>query len=108
MLPTLPPASPLDSAPVQFMWNLWWTEWHWDRFFSQAMQIFSVTVIPPVLNIHISFICFGCYVIVATDSVVRYSTSRASGRNPQYPLNLKLWSQSGHSVKEKISSPTRN
>jgi hypothetical protein len=39
------------------------------------MQLFSVTVIPPVLHIHISFICSGCYVIVAADSVVRYSTS---------------------------------
>jgi hypothetical protein len=20
------------SSPRQFMWNLWWTKWHWDRF----------------------------------------------------------------------------
>jgi hypothetical protein len=22
-------------APGQSMWDLWWTEWHWDRFFSE-------------------------------------------------------------------------
>jgi len=82
MLPTLPPACQLDSAPFQFMWNLWWTEWHWDRFFSQVMQIFSVTVIPPVLDIYISFICCGCYVIVVADSVVRYSISSFSKEPP--------------------------
>jgi hypothetical protein len=21
--------------PGQSMWNLWWTKWHWDRFFSE-------------------------------------------------------------------------
>jgi hypothetical protein len=23
------------SRPGQSMWNLWWTKWHWDRFFSE-------------------------------------------------------------------------
>jgi hypothetical protein len=23
-----------DSRPGQSMWDLWWTKWHWDRFFS--------------------------------------------------------------------------
>jgi hypothetical protein len=23
------------SIPSQSMWDLWWTKWHWDRFFSQ-------------------------------------------------------------------------
>jgi hypothetical protein len=22
-----------DSRPDQSMWDLWWTVWHWDRFF---------------------------------------------------------------------------
>jgi hypothetical protein len=24
---------PTAEAPGQSMWNLWWTQWHWDRFF---------------------------------------------------------------------------
>jgi hypothetical protein len=44
-------------------------------FLSQVMQLFSVTVIPPVHHLNISFICGGCCVIVAADSVIRYSTS---------------------------------
>jgi hypothetical protein len=24
------------SLPGQFMWDLWWTKWHWDRFFSES------------------------------------------------------------------------
>jgi hypothetical protein len=23
------------SIPGQSMWDLWWTKWHWDRFFSE-------------------------------------------------------------------------
>jgi hypothetical protein len=23
------------SCPGQSMWDLWWTEWHWDRFFTE-------------------------------------------------------------------------
>jgi hypothetical protein len=23
------------SVPAQSMWDLWWTKWHWDRFFSE-------------------------------------------------------------------------
>jgi hypothetical protein len=30
------------------MWDLWWTKWHWDRFF-------SVSIIPPWLSILTSF-----------------------------------------------------
>jgi hypothetical protein len=33
-----PPASHRegpDSIPAQFMWDLWWTKWHWDRFFPE-------------------------------------------------------------------------
>jgi hypothetical protein len=22
-------------APSQSMWDLWWTKWHWDMFFSE-------------------------------------------------------------------------
>jgi hypothetical protein len=23
------------SIPGQSMWDLWWTQWHWDRFFTE-------------------------------------------------------------------------
>jgi hypothetical protein len=25
----------LKKSRVQSMWGLWWTKWHWDRFFSK-------------------------------------------------------------------------
>jgi hypothetical protein len=25
-------------APGQYMWDLWWTKWHWDRFFSEFFR----------------------------------------------------------------------
>jgi hypothetical protein len=25
------------SCPVQSMWDLWWTKWHWDRFLSEFL-----------------------------------------------------------------------
>jgi hypothetical protein len=48
--PWLRPASHrggLGSLPGQCMWELWWTKWHWDRFFS---EIFS-------FRLSISFYC---------------------------------------------------
>jgi hypothetical protein len=26
-----------DFAPGQFVWDLWWTEWHWNRFISEFL-----------------------------------------------------------------------
>jgi hypothetical protein len=25
----------IKKIPGQSMWDLWWTKWHWDRFFPQ-------------------------------------------------------------------------
>jgi hypothetical protein len=30
----LPTAAARGSIPGQVMWDLWWTKWHWGRFFS--------------------------------------------------------------------------
>jgi hypothetical protein len=30
----LPPRGPV-SRPVRSMWDLWWSKWHWGRFFSE-------------------------------------------------------------------------
>jgi hypothetical protein len=32
------------------MWDLWWTNWHWNRFFSEFFGSSSV-IIPPLLSI---------------------------------------------------------
>jgi hypothetical protein len=32
------------------MWNLWWTKWHWDRFFPRVLRFSPVNFIPPVLH----------------------------------------------------------
>jgi hypothetical protein len=39
------------SRPEQSMWDLCWTKWHWDRFFSELFGI-PVNIIPPLLHIH--------------------------------------------------------
>jgi hypothetical protein len=34
-----------DSVPGQYMWDLWCTEWHWDRFFFEYFGVpLSVTI----------------------------------------------------------------
>jgi hypothetical protein len=38
------------SIPVQSMWGLWWTKWHWDRFFYEYFGFPPVNFIPPVLH----------------------------------------------------------
>jgi hypothetical protein len=32
------------------MWDLWWTKWHWDRFFSPLLRFSPVNFIPPVFH----------------------------------------------------------
>jgi len=49
-----------------------------------------------VLHIHISFICCGCYVIVAPESVVRYTTP-SFRKEPPVSIELEavepIWTQ---------------
>jgi hypothetical protein len=34
----------------QYMWDLWWTKWHWDRFSPRVLRFSPVNFIPPVLH----------------------------------------------------------
>jgi hypothetical protein len=38
------------SIPGQSVWDLWWTEWHWDRFFPRVLRFSPVNFIPPVFH----------------------------------------------------------
>jgi hypothetical protein len=38
------------SIPGQFLRDLWWTKWDWDRFFSAYFWFFLVSIIPPMLH----------------------------------------------------------
>jgi hypothetical protein len=38
------------SIPVHYIWDLWWTKWHWDRFFSRVLRFSPVSFIPLVLH----------------------------------------------------------
>jgi hypothetical protein len=38
------------TIPGQLMWDLWWTKWHWDRFFPRVLRFSPVNFIPPVLH----------------------------------------------------------
>jgi hypothetical protein len=104
MLPTLPPASAgFSSSPVHM-------EFMVDRvalglvFLPSNADFLSVTLIPPVLHIHISFICCGCCVNVATDSVVRYSTSSFWKESPVF-IELEAVEQIWTQFKEKNLQP---
>jgi hypothetical protein len=44
----------LGSCPGHSMWDLWWTKWRWDRFFSKFLS-FPVIIISPGLLIPVSF-----------------------------------------------------
>jgi hypothetical protein len=54
------------SIPGQSMWDLWWTKWHWDRFFpdyfgfplSISFHRFSITRKRPKIIIIIIIIIF--------------------------------------------------
>jgi hypothetical protein len=38
------------SMPGQCMSDLWWTKWHWDRFFSRVLRFSPVSFIPSMLH----------------------------------------------------------
>jgi hypothetical protein len=38
------------KIPGQSTWNLWWTKWHWDRFFPRVLRFYPANFIPPVLH----------------------------------------------------------
>jgi hypothetical protein len=44
------------QSQAKSMWDLWWTKWHWDKFFSEYFG-FSITIIPPMFHTQISVIC---------------------------------------------------
>ena len=42
----------LSLIPEQTVWDLWWTKWHWWKFFFLVCGFYTVIVSPPVLCIH--------------------------------------------------------
>jgi hypothetical protein len=44
-------------------------KWHWDRLLFQYV-CYPVSIIPPLLNIYISVICYQLYIILGVDNVV--------------------------------------
>jgi hypothetical protein len=41
--------------PGQSMWDLWWTKWHWDRFFSKSFGfLLSISFLRCSIFIHMS------------------------------------------------------
>jgi len=63
------PCSDLGWIPSQTILYLWWRKWHWDMFLFQYFS-FPVSIIPPLLNISMSVICYRLCIILAADIVV--------------------------------------
>jgi hypothetical protein len=70
------------TAETQSVWDLWWTEWHWDRFFSEffGSPLSIQYTISPLLCTHLSLPHEVCD---SPDQAARYHT-----------LGPKLWASS--------------
>ena len=55
----------------QSVWDLWWTEWHWARFFSWEFWFFPVSIILAMLHTHSCM--WHWHIILATVSVMQWS-----------------------------------
>jgi len=67
------------------MWDLWWTKWHWNRYFVCVLRFSPVSTIPPVLLTHL-----------------RVALTRANRRSREsFPKAMCFW-KSG-SIRWKIS-----
>jgi hypothetical protein len=38
------------TRPGQYMWDLWWTKWHYDRFFLRVLRFSPANIIPSSLS----------------------------------------------------------
>jgi hypothetical protein len=52
LVASLSPRRP-GFEPSQSMWDLWWTNWHWDKFFSSSVFLCQ-HIIPPSLSKHLA------------------------------------------------------
>jgi hypothetical protein len=65
--------------PGQSMWNLWWTKWHWDRFYS---EFFSYSR-------SISFHCGSPYSYI-TCGMNNRTTGGHSSETQSHPINMNI------------------
>jgi len=57
------------------MWDLWWTRWHWDKYFlppslPQVLQYCTDSITTPVLNTH-SLIYHQHYINLAINIIIK-------------------------------------
>jgi hypothetical protein len=43
-----------SSAPNEFIWNSWWTNWHWSGFSSMFLRVSPLIIILPLRHTHLS------------------------------------------------------
>jgi hypothetical protein len=73
------------SCPSQSLWDLWWTKWHRDRFFSDFLFRFPIRIIPLGLYTHISS---GWWTIGPLVSTVKRHSLTVSTWTRCYPSTL--------------------
>jgi hypothetical protein len=55
-------------------WDLWWKISHCDQLYSVSILSPSIPAIPPMLHIHYLFIGRQCYIILASESFIKWNT----------------------------------
>ena len=62
----------LGLVPGKSTWDLWWAECHWNMFFS---MYFRLPCISPMVHHHILCTHNTCYIILATDVIIKQNVS---------------------------------
>jgi hypothetical protein len=86
--------------PRQFMWDLWWTKWHWDRVFSQRFDFpLSISFHQCSILIFLSF-CHLRYIIRAIQNTFLCHSKHTTSAD--HPVNAVLrnicWAHDGSYV----------
>ena len=79
----------LGSLVGQYVWDLWWTEWHWARFFSECFDFFPVSNNLPMLHTILFSWHWRCMILAAV-SVMKWSAPVSCKNKAENFQNLKL------------------
>jgi hypothetical protein len=88
------------KIPHRSMWDLWWTKWHWDRFFSEYLGF------PLSISFHLGYIKWKSrknFIIFNTELHNKPQGCGASVASAAGPFNKKIpWSRA---LLEKLKVP---
>jgi hypothetical protein len=95
----LSPRRPGVRSQVKSMWDLWWTKWHWDRFFSELSVFpcqFHSNGVPLIVKIGKKLIILIIFIGVAQKALRLWCEGPSSKNKKKLPLYTNWCWETGY------------